>query len=546
MSYFAKLIVLLSSFSCCVGQKPIYPDLPSPKIVILGATGSGKSSLANAFLGCDPRGNDCMFSVCDSMDSCTKETSYGTGLWLGNGKNMTVVDTPGFDDSDNEDEALMEEMMDVLANKLYHADTLLLLLNGQSTNITDNQPISTNTQKMLKKMTQTFGQVLWDYVVVGVSFWPYDQDSIDERYCYPNYPYIPCRDEAWFAKEINSQLQDKFGMTRNFTFVFTDSWSQTAGPPGYNTEDPPQQEHWQEETSKLWDITINRPEPFRFMTIDDFFEENARQKAEIKWLNDVITTNITYLSDMISNVNSQTTLNEIAINYLIDDVQRENQAIKEEIHLLTDATTTNITHLSDMIGVNEVAIDKMPGIGSIIAWIPGNFAETKGNIPEGWQRCDGSLITKGPLANINTPNLNGQGLFLRGGEDHLVATIQQDMVQDHTHKDPGHTHTDTGHSHTQDDHIHAASFSFVEPLDYHDVESQLKLPSTNNSIIDSFYYGGKFEYTIFSDSRTPAIHTSNAEISSAKSGISTVEENYRKGHETRPKNMVVTYIMRIY
>ena len=72
------------------GQRPLVPDLPNPRIVIVGATGTGKSSLANAFLGCDPRDNDCMFNVCPELESCTKETSYGIGKWLGTGQNFTV------------------------------------------------------------------------------------------------------------------------------------------------------------------------------------------------------------------------------------------------------------------------------------------------------------------------------------------------------------------------------------------------------------------------------------------------------------------------
>merc|ERR1712055_1036042 len=333
MSCFAKLLVLLASSLSCLGQRPIYPDLPSPRIVIVGATGSGKSSLANAFLGCDPRAEDCMFAVCTGVDSCTKKTSYGTGLWLGTGKNMTVVDSPGFGDSDNEDEALIEEMMDVLANKLDHADTLLLLLNGQETRF------KAGLQTMLKRMTLMFGKDWWDYVVVGVSFWAYDQDSIDDRECDPDYPDY-CKDEAWFEKEINSQLQEKFGQTRNFSFVFTDSWSQT----GDNTDDPLQQEHWQDESSKLWDITINRPESFSFMTIEDILEENARQRAEIKWLNDVITNNIT---ELIARV---------------DQNDEERGALEEKIGFLESDTKNNISILTTNLTTVEDTIEKEIGI----------------------------------------------------------------------------------------------------------------------------------------------------------------------------------------
>ena len=69
-------------------------------------------------------------------------------------------------------------------------------------------------------------------------------------------------------------------MTKNFTFVFTDSWSQTI--PNYYDSD--QQKHWKVETQKLWDIMTSLETPFGFKTREDILEENKEMKEKIKWL----------------------------------------------------------------------------------------------------------------------------------------------------------------------------------------------------------------------------------------------------------------------
>merc|ERR1712198_781654 len=540
----AFVLVLLP---LALGQRPLVPELPNPRIVIVGATGSGKSSLANAFLGCDPRSDDCLFEVCAGQDSCTKKTTYGAGSWLGIGQNFTVVDTPGFGDSDNDDDVLIEEMMDILANVVDHTDTFLLLFDG-----TDIR-FDASLRNMIQRMTIIFGHHWWDYLVIGVSFWAYDQDSIDERKCYPEYPEY-CHDETWFCGERNRQLQEKFNVKKNFTCVFTDSWSQTPGPPGFNTEDPLQQEHWKSETGILWDLTTSREDSFSFMTIDDILEENTRLKVEIGWLNNVIRENITQLTEMIQNnagkitavegdiqdtvdnlgiVESRVTVNDghiVSTNRRIDENKAyieqnkedidQNKAYNEQNKEDIDQNKAYIEQNKEDIerNMNNIATLNLAPIGTISAWVTKPSKKTREDkmvsLPDGWVRCDGATIPEPSVwAGQLTPDLNGEKRFLRGALDSEVLTLEEDQMQDHKHNV-----TDLGHTHSYDD-------KYPSWKDNEDGHTGPQKADTDNDRFDK------------SHSRTSG---------SSHTGITVdlVSSSYRSGSETRPKNMNVIYIMR--
>ena len=72
------------------------------------------------------------------------------------------MDTPGFGDSNGNDNQYIEEMMEVLDNKLGYANTILLVLEGSVPRF------SNSLYAMLRQMTSIFGESWWDFMMVGV------------------------------------------------------------------------------------------------------------------------------------------------------------------------------------------------------------------------------------------------------------------------------------------------------------------------------------------------------------------------------------------
>ena len=130
-------------------------------------------------------------------------------------------------------------------------------------------------------------------------------------------------------------------------------------------------------------------------------------------------------------------------------------------------------------------------------------------------RCDGSVITgPSPWEGEKTPNINGEERFLRGGLDGVQLHTEEDSLQAHTHGV-----SDSGHNHGYDD----------------------KYPNYGGN--DMGHYGPA--HADGDNDRFDKSHASTSNAATSNVKVTDVS-GARTSGETRPKNIRVVYIMKVF
>jgi len=228
---------------------------PSPRIVILGATGVGKSSLANVLLGRDKNyhggshSNGC-FKVQSKLDPVTKETCADRGYYLGNTSyfEFTVIDTPGFGDDLIKEEKTIEGLVNVLKNEIKYIHLFVIAFKQQ-----DNR-MTYALRSMLSLFQKMFGRHFWENAVLEATHWHYNEDAVARRAS-----ASPAITEQFWASEFNRMLRREFHVKHDLPSMFIDTF--------HNPNNPKELQMFQRHTDTLWDKALS-VEPFQCKDIE--------------------------------------------------------------------------------------------------------------------------------------------------------------------------------------------------------------------------------------------------------------------------------------
>ena len=151
---------------------------PSPRIVIIGETGAGKSSLANVLLG-----RNAQYDGSHSQDGCfdvswntnngnghTNNTCHDMAYWLGNpnSTNVTIIDTPGFGEKMENEQKTIDTLVNVLKNEIKYIHAFVITFKGTNAPRKNRELIN-----MLGVLEKMFGKDFWNHAIMEFSWWSY-------------------------------------------------------------------------------------------------------------------------------------------------------------------------------------------------------------------------------------------------------------------------------------------------------------------------------------------------------------------------------------
>eukprot|EP00092_Neocalanus_flemingeri_P014024 GFUD01015130.1.p1 GENE.GFUD01015130.1~~GFUD01015130.1.p1 ORF type:complete len:354 (+),score=94.12 GFUD01015130.1:128-1189(+) len=242
---------------------------PSPRIVILGPAGSGKSRLGNSLLGRSKNfantvdGKECFEIGTFGEDGRgkTSDVCAHKGHFLNETSRpkITVIDTPGFGMMKEEEEETITKVVEALRDEVKYVDAFAIVLKS-----TTNRE-SRALQNIIDIYVTIFGPAFMKNVILVASFWSYS----DKQQIYDS----DLTEESWLAQQ--KQLFKNLKGVDELKAVYFN--------PNYYSKDENQAKRFETEMTALYQFAEDA-EPFHCKDIVIALDEISQLEKEVEEL----------------------------------------------------------------------------------------------------------------------------------------------------------------------------------------------------------------------------------------------------------------------
>ena len=193
----------------------------------------------------------------------TKTTCADKAHWMGNSSapRFTVVDTPGFGNSLEEEESSIEQLVDFLKDDLQYVNVFVLTFKESDKRLTRG------LQSMMKLLGRMFGRQMWSSGILSATHWGYDPRHVDIRNT------SGYGEEEWTG-HLNRLLSGVHEDPQPLPSVFIDSF--------YDVGQTEFADHkFRENTEKLLQFALERVEPFESKDVEKASLEIREQQERL-------------------------------------------------------------------------------------------------------------------------------------------------------------------------------------------------------------------------------------------------------------------------
>ena len=206
-----------------------------PKLLLLGKTGSGKSSPCNVLSG--NRYNDDLFQSSAGADSCTQRNEIADVLLMGDEERpVTIIDTIGFDDKDKDlDDDIISDLLATLQERVDYVNTFVITVNGQ------NSRFDKSLEYMLKIFEEMFGLQFWRNTFLLFTHMDMNAKSVKKR------DERRGKSDDAIGEEFRKAIEKQFPYASNLQVIFLDAC--------HDKSDTFEAEMFSKNLEKLWGVT---------------------------------------------------------------------------------------------------------------------------------------------------------------------------------------------------------------------------------------------------------------------------------------------------